>query len=147
MEVALRLALIGSPLFAISTLIAAQTPASPYGHWSGQTQYQAMIGTVSDPAAHVVIDMTLNIDPRGKVTGFSPENGCHLLGVASPGLAPYIVTLDVTLTGCVYPRFNRVYKGQLSVLGKDAHGSFSLLAADISPPRGSTFTLSATLQR
>jgi len=134
-------------LATIAPIAIAQQPSSPYGHWSGQTQYQAMIGMASDPAAHVVIDMSLNIDPRGKVTGFSPENGCRLLGVASPGLAPHIVTLDVTLTGCAYARFNRVYKGQLSVLGKDAHGSFSLLAVDIAPPRGSTFTLSATLQR
>jgi hypothetical protein len=136
---------IASLVLADSAL--AQIQPSPYGHWSGQTQYQAMIGTTSDPVAHVVIDLALNIDPRGKVTGSSPENGCQLLGVASPGLAPFIVSLDVTLTNCSYARFNRVYKGQLSVLGKDAHGSFALSAIDITPPKGATFTLSATLQR
>jgi hypothetical protein len=124
-----------------------QPAASPYGHWSGQAQYQAMIGGVSDSTAHVVIDMALDIDPRGKVTGFSSENGCRLLGVASPGVAPHIVMLDITLTNCTYARFNRVYKGQLAVLGKDGHGSFQLTAIDMTPPKGATFTLSATLQR
>jgi len=134
-------------LAIVTSLANAQQPESPYGHWSGQTQYQAMIGTASDPSAHVVVDLDLNIDHRGKVTGASPENGCRLLGVAAPGLATHIVTLDVTLTGCIYARFNRVYKGQLSVLGKDGHGSLGLTAIDITPPRSATFTLSATLQR
>jgi hypothetical protein len=131
----------------LSDLALAQTHASPYGHWSGQTQYQAMIGTVSDPAAHVVIDMALDIEPRGKVTGYSAENGCTLLGVASSGTVPYIVMLDITLTNCTYGPFNRVYKGQLSVSGKDAHGSFALTAIDTTPPKGGTFALSATLSR
>lgn len=132
---------------SIGSFALAQSQPSPYGHWQGQTQYQAMIGTVSDPAAHVVIDLSLDIDPRGKVSGSSPENGCRLLGVASPGVAPYIVTLDVTLTNCSYAGFNRVYRGQLSVLGKDPRGSFSLTAVEIKPPRSATYTLSSTLQR
>lgn len=69
----------------------------------------------SDPAAHAVVDLVIDIDARGKVTGASTENGCHMLGIAQPGLAPHILNLNVTLRSCGYPGFNRIYRGYISV--------------------------------
>ena len=48
------------------------------GGWRGQTQYQATVSGVVSPEAHAVVQMTIEIDPQGKVIGSSPENGCQL---------------------------------------------------------------------
>lgn len=120
---------------------------SPYGEWRGQTQYQAFIKSTSDPAGHAVTDLTLNIDPKGKVLGTSPENGCHLLGLASPGITPTILTLNVTLTGCSYEGYNRTYNGNLSVFTKDHYAKFSLQALDVTAGKAGTYNITATLRR
>ena len=73
-----QLALIA--LFPSNTVFA-DGYVSPYGEWRGQTQYQAIINTTSDPAAHLVTNLTISIDPQGKVYGTSSENGCKMLGI------------------------------------------------------------------
>ena len=121
---------------------------SPYGEWRGQTQYQAFIGTVSDPMAHTVTNLTVRIDPQGKVTGLSSENNCHLLGLAHPGIAPHIVTLDVTVTGCNYAGLNRTYRGSMSVFSKEKHAAFSLQALEVGyKQKGGTFNITSTMRR
>ncbi len=120
---------------------------SPYGEWRGQTQYQAFIRTTSDPAAHIVTNLTINIDVGGKITGKSTENGCQLLGLAEPGVTPTIVTLNVTLTGCTYTGYNRTYRGLLSVFSKDRYARFSLQAIDVSSGKAGTYNITATMRR
>ena len=84
------------------------TPVTPgnystlYGDWRGQTQFQVTRRTEQVSAAHAVTALTIEISPQGKVTGASPDNGCRILGVASPGLVPTILTLDVSFSGCQY---------------------------------------------
>ena len=90
-----------------SSAAYADGNASPHGQWRGQTQYQVFIKTTSDPAGHSVTNLTIDIEPQGKVVGMSTENSCRMLGLAAPGLTPTIVTLNVTLTGCAYPGYNR----------------------------------------
>ncbi len=120
---------------------------SPYGEWHGQTEYQPYIRSVSDPAGHIVTELTINIDQGGKVVGSSTENKCKLLGLAAPGLAAHIVTLNVTFTGCLYPGFNRTYKGHLSVAAKERHAKFTLQAIDMTPGRPGSFNINATMRR
>lgn len=130
-----------------SSVAYADGYASPYGEWRGQTQYQAFIRTTSDPAGHTVTNLTLDISPQGKFVGMSTENGCRLLGLAAPGITPTIVTLDVTLTGCAYPGYNRAYKGHLSVFSKERYAKFSLQALDISSGKAGTYNITATMRR
>src|SRR4051794_15338760 len=87
---ALNFSLIFVTGFASVTDARAQGYDEPYGQWRGQAQYQAIVRRVSDPAAHAAVDLVIDIDARGKVTGASTENGCHMLGIAQPGLAPHI---------------------------------------------------------
>jgi len=134
-------------LLALSPTIHAQGYVSPYGSWHGQTEYQAFIRNDSDPAAHIVTNLTVNIDPQGKVTGLSPENGCRLLGLASPGMTPTIVKLNVTLTGCAYAGLNRTYNGNLSVFSKESYAKFSLQAINTTPGKAGTFNIMATMRR
>jgi hypothetical protein len=120
----------------------------PYGEWRGQAQYQAIVKGASDPARHAVIDLVVDVDPRGKVTGISGENGCRMLGIAKPGLAPHILTLNVTLTSCAYQRFNRIYNGMMSVSSAKRYATFSLQAIDVTPGSGGgTFNIEATMRR
>jgi hypothetical protein len=130
-----------------STVASAQNYSSPYGEWRGQTQYQAFIRTTSDPAGHIVTNLTINIDPQGKVVGTSSENGCRMLGLAEPGVTPTIVTINVTLTGCTYTGYNRTYRGLLSVFSKDHYAKFSLQAIDVSSGKGGTYNVTATMRR
>lgn len=134
-------------LLSTSTSIFAQGIASPYGEWRGQTQYQAFNGTASDPAAHIVTNLTVVIDPQGKIFGTSTENGCRLLGIAAPGVVPTILNLDVTLTGCKYSGLDRTYRGYFSVFTKEKYAKFSLQAISIAAGKAGTFNITATLRR
>jgi hypothetical protein len=121
---------------------------SPYGEWRGQTEYQAMVRSASDPAAHAVIDLVVDIDPRGKLTGSSPENGCRMLGIAKPGVTPNNLRLNVTLRNCQYARFNRLYIGYMIVSPIKKYSLFSLQAIDVTPGSGgASFTIESTMRR
>jgi hypothetical protein len=138
-------------LFLISIVFSINVSAfdytTPYGEWRGQTEYQAFIKTTSDPAAHTITNLTILVNPSGKVTGTSTENNCKLLGLASPGSAPFIVMLNVTVTGCTYAGLNRTYQGLLSVFTKDKYAKFSLQAIDISSGKSGTFNITSTMRR
>jgi hypothetical protein len=136
-------------LLALFTSFSAYADgySSPYGEWRGQTQYQAFIRTTSDPAGHIVTNLTININQQGKIVGTSTENGCRMLGLAAPGITPTIVTLKVTLTGCSYSGYNRTYTGHLSVFSKENYAQFSLQAIDISSDKAGTYNIEATMRR
>ena len=135
-------------LASLSLDASAEGYDSPYGEWRGQAQYQAMVKSISDPAAHAVIDLVVDIDPRGKVTGSSPENGCQFLGLARPGVTSSIVQLNVTVRGCQYGRFNRVYIGYLIASQAKQYATFSLQAIDVTPGTGgATFYIESTMRR
>jgi hypothetical protein len=102
---------------------------------------------MSDPAGHAVTNLTIDISPQGKVVGMSTENGCRLLGLAAPGITPTIVKLNVTLTGCAYPGYNRSYKGHLSAFSKEHYAKFSLQAIDVSSGKAGTYNIMATMRR
>lgn len=130
-----------------STNALGQSYTSPYGEWRGQAQYQVFIRSVSDPAAHIVTNLTIAIDPQGKVVGTSTENGCRMLGIAAPGITPTIVKLDVTLRNCQYVGLNRTYKGHLSIYSKEGYAALSLQALDIGRGTGGTFNITSTMRR
>lgn len=130
-----------------SSAVYADGYASPYGEWRGQAQYQTFIRTTSDPAGHSVTNLTIDITTQGKVIGLSTENGCRLLGLAAPGITPTIITLNVTLTGCAYPSYNRSYNGYLSVFSKERYTKFSLQAIDVSSGKAGTYNIMATMRR
>lgn len=143
--------------FALALAVAALIPVTdaladgyeqPYGEWRGQAQYQAIVKGASDPAAHAVIDLVVDIEPRGKVTGISGENGCRMLGIARPGISPFILTLNVTLRSCAYARFNRIYNGHIAVSSAKKYAALSLQSIDVSPGSGGgTFNIEATMRR
>ena len=134
-------------LLVLSSAAQANDYSSPYGEWRGQTQYQAFLKGVSDPAAHAVINLTVSLDAAGKVVGTSTDNGCRVLGLATPGMTQTLVTLNVTLTNCAYPGYNRTYIGLLSVFSKERYAKFSLQAVDVAPARGGTFNITSTMRR
>lgn len=101
--------------------------STPYGTWRGQAQFQ---GTTvrGHPVreAHVVVPLTIEVERQGKVRGASPENGCKLLGVAAPYVAPNMLTLDVTLSECRYAALSRRYSGTLVLSQSSNSAQFSL---------------------
>lgn len=135
-------------LSAVAGMAFGQDYSTPYGAWRGQTQYQARVEAALEQSAHAVTPLVLEIEAAGRVRGVSTENGCRLLGVASPGLAPYMLNLDVTLSGCQYARFNRRYQGSLTLNSQGKHASFRLSTFEIMPGRR-TFTadIKATMRR
>lgn len=126
----------------------SKEPASAnlYGEWSGQAQYQATVQGQSVEAAHAVIDLVIIIDPDGKVTGESSANGCRALGIASPQ-SSQTLKLDVSLSECAYPGYNRRYVGTFGLPpGKD-YATVSLLAYDTRPGATSAYDIKATMRR
>ena len=118
---------------------------SIYGDWRGPTQFHGRAKGQPIPDAHAVVPLTIKIDPQGKLVGASAENGCRLLGLASPGAAPTVMTLDVTLTGCQFKAFNRRYSGSFSLYSAAKHTQLNLIS--ISNLAGEMFDIKATLRR
>ncbi|MGB8856739.1 MAG: hypothetical protein WCC58_08735, partial [Burkholderiales bacterium] len=77
------------------------------------------------------------------------ENGCHLLGLASPTIGLSLYNIDVTLSGCNYSGFNRRYGGTLARLTKEKKAStLNLFSSQVVPGKGpSSFDIKANLRR
>lgn len=122
--------------------------ATGYGDWRGQVQYQASINGQPISEAHAVVQTTVSIDPQGKITGSSPENGCRMKGLASPGPMPTILYLDITLTGCHYPNLNRRLSGTLALYPAQKSSQFWIYATpmDLHKP-GQSYDIKGTLRR
>ena len=122
--------------------------STSYGDWRGQLQYQATFNGQSVSEAHAVVQTTVSIDPRGKIVGSSPENGCKLKGIASPGIAPTILNLDITLTGCTFIKFNRRLTGTLALYPAEKRTQFWIYAhpVDLLNP-GWSYDIKGTMRR
>jgi predicted membrane-bound mannosyltransferase len=86
-----------------------------------QTKFR---GKLSD--AHTVIPMTISISPQGKVLGISEQNQCRMKGIASPGVVPTSLSLDVTLSGCNYKGYNLRMSGYLNLNAAQKQAQLSL---------------------
>ncbi|MGA7181147.1 MAG: DUF4124 domain-containing protein [Thiobacillaceae bacterium] len=122
---------------------------TPYGVWRGQAQYQTTEKGHVIQVAHSVVPLILEVEQLGRVRGASTENGCKMLGVASPYITPMILTLDVTLSGCRYPDYNRRYSGFLTLYKANNQVNLSLNSHDMGTmtPRPGTFDIKATMRR
>lgn len=104
---------------------------TPYGTWRGQAQYQASEKGQLLSDAHAVLPLVIQLEKQGRVRGASPENGCKMLGVASPSVIPNVLMLDVTLSECRYPAFNRRYSGTLALYLSSNSVQFSLHSINV----------------
>lgn len=135
-------------MLAATVAVAAGNPANLQGEWRGQAQYQATIGGAPDPAAHTVTNLTIRVEPDGKVWGTSTENGCKLLGIWQPFTAGInLVNLDVTLSGCKYDGMNRRYLGTLSLQAGTSTAALSLMSSRIGVGKAAMFDVKATMKR
>lgn len=119
-----------------------------YGDWRGQVQYQASDKGQPISEAHAVIQTTLSIDPQGRIIGTSPENGCKMKGIASPGIGATILNLDITLAGCHYPKLNRRLSGTLALYPAEKQAQFWIYAhpVDLLNP-GQSYDIKGTMRR
>lgn len=121
---------------------------TPYGPWSGQTQFQIMnTNVLQSDGTHFIAFTELMIGEDGKVTGGSAENSCRLLGLASPGFAPTMLNLDVTLSNCPAKLFNRRYHGTLIMNPKQRTAQMSIRALQIGIGQAVNADIKATLAR
>jgi hypothetical protein len=127
---------------------AASDYSTPYGEWRGQAQFHARVGAIDDPKAHTVSDLSISIDPQGKIVGSSNGTGCHALGLAAPSGPKTVFNLDVTFSGCAYPGYNRRFTGNLFLYPKDGYTSLrlrSFVAGD--GAKSASYDVRATLKR
>jgi hypothetical protein len=121
---------------------------SPYGPWSGQTQFQIMNSNVAQSeGTHFIAFMDVMIGDDGKVAGASAENSCRMLGLASPGFTPAMLNLDVTLSNCPVQSFNRRYHGTLIMNAKNRTAQFNVRALQIGIGQAVIADIKATLAR
>lgn len=128
--------------------LANSAYSSGYGDWRGQVQYQATFKGQPLTEAHAVVQTTLSIDPQGKILGASPENGCKMKGIASPGIGQTILNLDITLTGCTFSKLNRRLTGTLALYPAEKRTQFWIYAhpVDLLNP-GWSYDIKGTLRR
>ena len=88
-------------------------------------------------------------EEQGRVRGFSTENGCTMLGVAAPYATPMALMLDVTLSECHYPSFNKRYSGSLVLFQAASQAQLSLQSTHLGGVGngGDYFDLKATMRR
>jgi len=122
--------------------------STSYGDWRGQAQYQATFKGQPLSEAHAVLQTMISIDPQGKILGSSPENGCQMKGIASPGIAPTILNLDITLSGCTFRKFNRRLTGSLALYPAEKRTQLWIYAypVDLLNP-GWSFEIKGTMRR
>lgn len=99
---------------------------NPYGPWRGQAQYQVKKSGLQSDGTHSVVPLIIHFAEDGRVAGSSRENGCRLLGLASPGPTPKMLNLDTTLSNCATAEMNQRYRGTFSINSKDRSGRLSL---------------------
>lgn len=122
--------------------------ATGFGDWRGQFQYQASINGQPISEAHAVVQTTISIDPKGKIIGSSPENGCRMKGIAIPGPMPTILSLDITLTGCHYSSLNRRLSGTLALFPAQKQTQFWIYAHPVNLLKpGQSYDIKGTLRR
>jgi hypothetical protein len=99
--------------------------------------------------AQSVVPLVLTFSADGKVTGSSPDNGCKVLGVWSPGATPRVFMLDVSLNSCGYSKFNQRYSGSLIATFPERMAQLSLVANTLPLPGQAfwRFDVGATLRR
>lgn len=120
---------------------------TPYGEWRGQVQYQASEKGQWVDTAHSVVPVVLAIANDGKVSGVSNHNGCKFLGIASPGFAPTLLNLDLSLTNCTFGGLNRRYGGTLVLTPSNKVAQLSLSSFSSRLGSISTYDVKATLRR
>lgn len=121
--------------------------STPYGEWRTQAQYQASDKGKPVPGSHSVVGLVIRIEPAGKLIGSSPENGCKLLGVASPYITATMLSIDVTLSGCHFNAYNRRFTGSLTLNTTMKSAALSLNAADIRLGTYTGYDIKATTRR
>lgn len=122
--------------------------SSPFGTWRGQIQYQTNGASGINQDAMAVVAMTMDIDPQGRVSGSSPENGCRFRGIASPGVIPTSISLDVTFARCNFSGYNRRLFGTLFVNSTQKYAKFSLNGIHVTPLAATSFfDIKGTLRR
>jgi len=127
---------------------AANDYSTPYGEWHGKAQYHARIGSEYDLKAHAVTELSIAIDAEGKLVGSSPENGCRALGLVAPSGAKTVMNLDVTLSGCKYPGYNRRFSGNLFLYPRETYASIRLRSYNVGKgPKAESYDIRATLKR
>jgi hypothetical protein len=135
-------------LLLLPTLVLAQDRSAFYGKWHGQAQYQAIVAGAPDPMAHTVTILTVALEPDGKFLGVSTENGCRLLGIASPSASPTSLNLDVTFSGCQYGGLNRRFSGFLVLDEKANYVALRLEAMKLGTGKVSaSYDIKATMRR
>lgn len=119
---------------------------TPFGTWLGQVQYQATTRGQLVPEAHTVVPLVLRIESSGKVTGVSTDNGCKLLGIATPApYTPLLLQLDVTLSTCSFRDYNRRFTGNVVVDQQSRVANLSLNALGVGAM--SAYNVKATMRR
>lgn len=122
--------------------------STSFGNWRGQVQYQATYQGQPHPDAHAIVQMTVSIDPKGRILGSSPENGCQMKGIASPNTMPTVLNLDITLTGCTFKKLNRRLTGTLALYPAEKRAQFWIYAhpVDLFNP-GWSYDIKGTMRR
>ncbi|MBL0085173.1 MAG: hypothetical protein IPP44_00420 [Ideonella sp.] len=138
-------------LFALVPVLASSAIAqsgSVFGEWRGQAQYNATVRGKPDAAGHSVVAFTIVVQPGGKVLAASSENGCKFVGLATPGVVPSILNLDVMASGCSYSSFNQRLTGTLAHYEREKNTIVSLHSTEVGFARvAGYFEIKATLKR
>lgn len=135
------------PDSAATQVIVGGGYENPYGPWRGQAQYQVTNTRLNPSGTHFVVPLILQVNDDGKVEGASPENGCRMLGLASPGLTPKILNLDVTVSNCPAKDFNQRYRGTLILNTSDRSARVALNAQRIGVGRALIADIKAIMRR
>jgi hypothetical protein len=117
-----------------------------FGEWRGSAQFLVSRSKESAPSLQEIVPLVVRVDPDGRVTGISTENGCRLSGMAAPFVAG-VMKLDITLSGCRSAALNRRYSGSFAHHASEKRASMTLQMIDTLGKPVTSYEVKATAMR
>jgi hypothetical protein len=131
---------------AFSTASATSAAFDGFGEWRGAAQYMVARHGEQSPAVEEIVPLVIRVDPDGRVSGVSTENGCKLSGLGAP-MGANVLKLDLTLRDCKSNALNRRLSGTLAHYPTEKRATLSLQLIDGFARPVTTYDVKATALR
>lgn len=131
---------------ALSTASAMSAAFDGFGDWRAAAQCIVARHGEPSPAVQEIVPLVLRVEPDGRVSGVSTENGCKLSGMGTP-MGANVLKLDMTLRECRSTALNRRLSGTLAHYPTEKRATMALQSIDGFARPVTTYDLKATALR
>lgn len=143
----MKLSACVAALLVINGPANAQVIKGLSGQWAGMAHFSARVSqngrSLEDPSAKAHVELYIDIDKQGNISGRTTSNNCQIRGLATPWALDNVLDLQVNFSGCHHAGFNRRFTGQLVYRPHKRNADITLSTLDVSmsPSRIATYSV------